>query len=884
MEHRVTEIKKLFLLLNFLLLNFSLIAQKAVDVHVVNTPIINVIKELSTRYDLTFFYSNDLKDLKNKVTLDLTKVPIKTALISILEGTNLVFKFINNQILIKKKSDVDLKDKEWIVPDKIKVPIKKIIEKSKETVRISGFIKDSITGEELIGAIIYSEKDNCKGVTNNFGYFSISISKGLQTIRFSCSGFSSNTIFFNSNQDSVLLIALNRSETQLPPITIVPSESLNLLSDLSAKKDLNFTKNLSKGSISTDDLIENVKLQAGVLSKSEGSTGYSVRGGNHDQNLILIDGAPVYNESHFLGLLSVFNSNSIKKTTLYKSGIPAEFGSRLSSVLDIQTKDGNKEKFNYHGSISPFFIDYSAEGPIKKDTSSFFISGRNSILGLLFKPLMAKHLSVDNFKFYDFNSKLNFKINNKNKLFISSYFGRDVFKTNSTYTELNESWGNLTSSLKWNHIYNSKLFANTHLIYSNYQYNSYKYYDEVDYYMSSRINSYLFKHGLSHYYSNNHKFSYGIQSQFQTYSPGNTEIYTNGFVPTISDTTSFVNMKFNNTMESAIYGQDDMKLSDKISFSVGFRFSLFNNIGKGKNYIFKEDNTTDTVLKSGIYTFYSGLEPRIKFSYKIIPTGNLTASYDRTYQYLTLASNSISRSPTDVWVPSTNNIAPQNMNLWTLGFNYFFDSSKYILNTSVYFKEINNIVDFVDNAYLKLNQLIESQLKQGKATSYGFELMVGKTKGDFTFTLNYHLGKAMYTISEINNGKPYYAPYHKLHSGNLNLNYKLNSRFDFQSNLILTSGTRSTFPIATYSIQGTQFTLYNERNANTLPVYSRVDFSLTLHGKVKNWGTQDLIFSVYNALNRKNPYSITFVKNTTTAYYNYLLPIIPSITYKIHIK
>lgn len=880
----MTELKKLFLLLNVLLINYSFVAQKTIDVHVVKTPIISILKDLSTKYDLTFFYSNDLKDLNKKVTIDLNKVPLKTALLTILEGTNLVFKFINNQILIKKKSEVDLKDKEWIIPLKRDVPIKKDIQKNKETVRISGFIKDSITGEELIGAIVYSSKDNCKGISNNFGYYSILISKGIQTLRFSCNGYISDTLLFNSTQDSTFSISLKSSGTQLPQIIIIPSESLNLLNDLSSKRDLTFSKNLSKGSLSTDDIIENVKLQAGVLSKSEGSTGYSVRGGNHDQNLILIDGAPVYNESHFLGLLSVFNSNSIKKTTLYKSGIPAEFGSRLSSVLDIQTKDGNKEKFNYHGSISPFFIDYSVEGPIKKDTSSFFVSGRNSILGLLFKPLLANHLNVDNFKFYDLNTKLNFRINDKNKVFLSGYFGRDVFKTNSSDAELNESWGNLTSSFKWNHIYNPKLFSNTHLIYSNYQYNNFKKYDDVDYFMSSRINSFIFKHGISYYYSNSHKFSFGIQSQFQNYLPGNTEIYSDDSTPANSDTISLVNMKFNNTMESAVYGQDDIKISDKMYCSVGLRFSLFNNIGEGKNYIFSPNNTVDTIFKSGIYTIYSGLEPRLKLSYKIAPTGNITASYDRTYQYLTLASNSISRSPTDIWVPSTNNILPQNMNLFSLGFNYFFDSSKYILNSSIYYKEINNIVDFIDNAYLKLNQLIESQLKQGKGTSYGFELMVGKTKGDFTFTFNYHLGKAMYTISEINNGKPYFAPYHKLHSGNLSLNYKLNSQFDFQSNFILSSGTRSTFPIATYFIQGTQFTVYNERNANTLPVYFRVDFSITYHGKVKKWGNQDLIFSVYNALNRKNPYSITFEKNTTVAYYNYLLPIIPSLTYKIHLK
>lgn len=884
----MSKLKRILLLLS-LLFSCHLLAQQKIDVKAENTPIIKVIKDIKKNYKISFFYSNDLKELNNKVTVNLKQVTVIYALGEILKGTNLAYKFVNDQVVIKKKSEIDLKDKDWIISEnssgkattkKTTSPEKKLLSE-KDLIRLSGYIRDQQTGEEIIGATIISLIDQNKITSNNFGYYSFTISKGEQKLRFSCNGYQSDTLNITLRNDSIINHRLDLNIILIAPIVIISSESNQLLSDLSSKKELNLSKNLAKGSISSDDIIDNVRLQSGVLSKSEGSTGYFVRGGNSDQNLILIDGAPIYNESHFLGLLSVFNSNSIKKATLYKSGLPAEYGSRLSSVLDIQTKEGNNEKMNYYGSINPFFVDYSIEGPLIKEKSSFFLSGRNSVLGLLFKPIMQNNLYVDVFRFYDFNAKVNYKINDKNRIFISGYFGRDVFYSNSTNFELNESWGNFTTSLKWNHIFNSKVFANTQAIYSEYQYNNFENYDDVDYFMNSKIKALIFKHGITYYQSNNHKITFGAQSQVQVYEPGNTSI--NGLT-TDSDTTSVLKIKFNNTLESAVYAQDEIKINPKLNCSIGTRISFFNHFGEGKNYIFGLNNSVDSVVKTGFYNFYYGIEPRVKLSYKIIPAGLIILSYDRTYQYMTLASNSISRSPTDVWIPSSNNILPQNMNLFTAGFNYAFDSTKYILNTSIYYKGLNNIVDFVDNAYLKLNQLIESQIKQGKGTSYGFELMLSKVKGGFTFTLNYHLGKATYTIADINEGKTYYAPYHKLHSGNVNLNYKLNSKFELQTNCILSSGTRTTFPIATYIVQGNQFILYNERNADALPTYFRIDASVTYHGKQKKWGNDDIIISVYNLTNRKNPYSITFEKNTTTAYYNYLLPIIPSITYKVFFK
>lgn len=872
--------RTIILCLFFFCTTTTTIAQKKIDIDAQDQSINAVLKSISEQYSVSFFYSNELKDLKRKVTLHLRQVTIEKGMYELLKGTNLVFKLINQQVLIKKKTEVDLSDKEWKIPEEKEVKLRIVNAPKVNTIRVSGYVRDSITQEEIIGATVTSMENHQNVVTNSYGYYSFMVNKGKQQLKFSVNGYDSkiqNLVFLN---DTIIDIHLLQTATSLAVVIITSSETGKLINDIASKKELNFEKSMSKGSISNDDVIDNLKLQPGIQAKNEGSTGYSVRGGGLDQNLILIDGAPVYNESHFLSLLSIFNTNSIKKATLYKSGLPAEFGSRLSSVLDIQMKDGNKEKFNYYGSINPFFMDYSMEGPLQKEKSSFFVSGRNSLFDIVFKPVLNNHLDVDKVSFYDFNAKLNYTIDDKNKVFISGYFGRDLFRASFSDYQMNESWGNFTSSAKWNHVITPKLFSNAHLIFSNYVYNNVENYDDVNYFIHSKINSATVKYGITYYASNSQKIVFGLQSQIQKYEPGDQFVES-----TVSqDSISQVTMRFNNTLESALYLQDEIKMNEKVTFTAGLRYSLFNHFGKGSNYIYALNNSIDTVSKTGFYNFYSGIEPRLKMNYKLSSTSLITVSYDRTYQYISLASNSISRSPTDIWVPSTNNLKPQNMNLYTISYNYMLDSSKYLLNTSVYYKQINNVVDFIDNAYLKLNQLIESQMRQGKASSYGLELSFSKISGKINYSINYQLSKAIYSIADINNGKPYYAPYHKLHSANLNVNYKISDKLGFQSTVVLTSGARTTFPIAIYYIQGTAFTLYNERNADVLPVYFRLDVSLTYHLKDKKWGKHDLLFAVYNVLNRKNPYSISFEQNTTKAYYNYLLPIIPSLTYKIHLK
>jgi hypothetical protein len=877
-------IKFKLVLFFILLFNNVVFSQQRIDIVAKNKTILSVISDLKKNQGLNFFYSNNLEDLQKKVNLNLKQVTVKEGLTKLFANTNLAFKFVGDQILVKRKEEIDLKDDEWIVPVQtvISSPKVKPIE-----YRISGFVYEKESKEVLLYADVLCLENRKRTNTNAYGFFSLLLEKGEQTVIFRYSNLITDTISLNLTKDTVFNIELEADQIIIPTIVISSSDNSSLFKDLDNKNKIDIDKPLASGSIINDDIIDNVKFQPGVNSKNEGSTGYIIRGGGLDQNLILLDGAPIMNESHFLGLVSIFNSQAIKNVTLYKSGIPAKYGSRLSSILDINMKDGNMRQIEADVVLNPFISGLTVEGPIKKDTCSMLFSTRTSLLNLWLKQPIQSYLNVEKFNFFDLNGKVNYKLNDRNRLYVSAYYGKDNFKTNSKLLYTNEKWGNSTSSIRWSHIYSDKLFGNLNLIYSNYNYHNEEVFDQVNYYMNSKINSFILKKEFSYYYSNQHKFSFGVQTQFSTYTPGNEAFFDNYYDSTTQvhyEFESNLKLKFNNTLESALYIQDDYKYSDKIDFMLGLRLSTFNHIGKGYNFEFGPNYSVDSISKSGIYNLYGGFEPRFRINYKYSPQVFLHGTYDRTYQYMMLASNSISRSPTDVWIPATNNITPQSMNQFTLGVSSMLDKFKTIVSSNIFYKHSSQVIDYIDNAFLKLNQQIESQIKQGKSNAYGLEIGILKQSGDFTFSSNYLLSRVKYIIPEINNGVAYFAPHDKLHSFNTNFNYKLTPRIQLQSNFVISSGTRTTLPDAIYEVLGTQFIHYGERNKDKLPVYHRLDLSINYHGKEKKHYRIDGSFSIYNVYNRKNPYSITFEKQSTTAFYNYLLPFLPSFTIKIHIQ
>jgi hypothetical protein len=882
----VIKFLKLFFLICFFFASKTTFGQQKIDIVANNKTVLEVIQSLKKEYKLTFFYSNNLSDLSKTVSINLHQVSIETGLKELFKNTNLAFKFVSGQILIKPKDEIDIKDDTWIVPTP-KVKLIKPSIKPFEGLTISGYVLEAESKEGLINAPIIWIEQYKKFQTNSFGFFSFQIEKGEQTLVFRYSSLISDTIHLNITKDTSLQVLLKMEAMTIPTIVINSSDQLSLKNDINSKQKLELDKPIARGSIIGDDVLDNVKFQPGVNSKNEGSTGYIIRGGGLDQNLILLDGAPIMNESHFLGLVSIFHTDAIKNVTLYKSGIPAKYGSRLSSILDIHMKEGNMNQWSTDLTLNPYISGITLQTPLKKDTCSMLISGRTSLLNLWLKNPIQNYLNIEKFSFFDLNAKINYKLNSKNRIFLSSYFGKDNFKTNSKLLYTNENWGNLTGSFRWSSIISEKLFSNFHMIYSNYNYHNEEVFDQVNYYMNSKINSLSLKNDYSFYYSNTHKFSFGIQTQFSKYLPGEEAFFEN-FIDSTTNVSysheSNLQLKFNNTLESAIYLQDDIKISERISAMAGVRISFFNHIGKGINNVFDNEQLIDSIPMQGIYNFNTGIEPRLKLSYKLFPNIHLHSTYDRTYQYLMLASNSISRSPTDVWVPVTNNILPQNMHQFTLGGNSIFSKLRTSISSTFFYKKTNNVVDYIDNAFLVLNKQIESQIKQGKSNAIGVETGVIKNQGKTTFTLNYQLSRVKYTIAEINEGKPYFAPHDKRHSFNSNISYKFNNQIEFQANFVVSSGIRTTMPDGIYDVLGIPFVHYGERNKDKLPTYHRMDISINYQGKQHKHCRSELLFSIYNVYNRKNPYSITFEKYSNKAYYNYLLPILPSITYKLHLK
>lgn len=881
------------LLCSILLLLFfsnNLEAQQTIDINVKNESIEKVLKNLKKKYHLNFFYSNNLEDLKHKVTIDVKQVAIKVGLSKLFENTDLAFKFVSSQILIKRKDEIEIGDKDWVIPLETMRPKQNEVNndiKIVKTYHLSGQIVEKDSKEVISNALLISLENKKQVLTNSYGLFNIYLPLGKQHIVVKAMGMITDTVFIDIKKDTIVQFSLSLKEIQLPTIFVNSDDAHNLMLDKANKSNFNQAKPLAVGTISNNDLIDNIKLQPGVNMKNEGSTGYIVRGGGLDQNLILLDGAPVLNESHFLGLVSVFNTQAIKSASLYKGGIPVEFGGRLSSILDIHQKEGSMGQFQSDIQINPIISSLTYESPLIKDTCAIFISGRSSMVDLLMKKPLLNYLDINKFNFYDINGKLNYKINKKHRFYLSGYSGKDRFSINSSNFLNNEYWGNTTISTRLNSSFSKKIFGYLQLIYSDYHYSNEESFDDFNYSLNSNVKSTALKYHFNYYYNPKHKFSFGTQIQFNKYLPGkekSLEFFYDSLAFKTYNIVSNIQLKFNSTGEHALYFQDEYKFSEKLNIMGGIRWSIFHHLGKGVNYSYMNDIVIDSINMNGIYNVKSGIEPRFKINFKLDENKHINFTYDRTYQYQVLASNSISRSPTDVWVPVSNNIEPLSMN--QLAINSIVALRKLPISVlfSVYYKNIKNAVDFIDNAYLTMNKQIETQIKQGKANGYGIELSVQKIAGKFTFMTNYQLNFVKNKIDEINNGVPYFASQDKRHNINCNVNYQLTSKIHLQTNFVYNTGTRTTLPIAIYEVLGQTYTLYGQRNEDQLPSYHRLDVSCTYKFKSHYHYQSELSLSIYNVYNRKNPYSISFEQYSMKAQYNYLLPFLPSMTFKIHLK
>jgi hypothetical protein len=763
---------------------------------------------------------------------------------------------------------------------------------------ISGTVYDKKGNETLIGATIYFPDLSVGTTTNEYGFYSITISKGTHNISVSYLGFSDESKIIELNNKTSLDFYLSERSQALDEVVIQTDiEKINIKStQMSVNKLTSKTIKQIPVVLGESDIIKSIILLPGVTSAGEGASGFNVRGGAADQNLILLDEAIVFNSSHVFGFFSVFNPDVIKDVKLFKGGIPSKYGGRLSSVLDIYQKEGNNKDFKLTGGIGLISSRILAEGPLKKEKSSFLIGGRSSYAHL-FLPL------IDNDNkayFYDLNTKVNFRLNKKNNIFLSAYFGKDVFGINNSFIN---KYGNAVTNIRWNHLYSDKLFSNLSLIYSDYFYGLIL--DFVGFEWDSGITNVNFKYDFNHYLKDNLKLSYGVNNIYTKFNAG--EIFPNrddsGIIP-FKLTEKFAN-------EFALYLEADHNISEKFSLKYGLRFSNFTRLGQDELNIYENDNpliynqqlqkyepatATGSIgyKKNDILKSFNNFEPRLSLSYLLNSESSIKASFNKMAQYLHLLSNTSSPTPLDIWVPSGPFIKPQLLDQYAVGYFRRIKDGDFSLETEFFYKDVKNRIDYINGANLVANNEIETVILNGKSRAYGLEFLFRKNEGKLKGWLAYTLSKSEQltsgrNISEpgINNGEWYNTPYDKTHDLSVNAGYELSSKWKFNTNFLLQTGQPTNYPVGQYEFQGLNVPIYNDnqRNANRLPTYHRLDLSATLT-PVKN-NNRDLqaewVFGIYNIYNRKNAASIAFSRNTETsaneAIKTSIFGIVPSITY-----
>jgi len=765
---------------------------------------------------------------------------------------------------------------------------------SQEKFTISGTISEAETGETLIGVNVIIPSLQTGTVTNQYGYYSITLPKGEYEIMYSSIGFAPQEVQISLSGNVKKDLALTTDTESLDEVIIeANNERLNVRSSQMSANTLS-TTTIKKIPVVLGevDVIKAITLLPGVTSAGEGASGFNVRGGAADQNLILLDEATLYNSSHLFGFFSVFNPDAIKDLTLYKGGIPARYGGRISSVLDIYQKDGNKREYHASGGIGLVASRLLLEGPIKKDVASFLVGGRSSYAHL-FLPLFDN----DNVAyFYDLNAKLSYNLNDNNRLFLSGYFGRDVFEISDSFAN---SFGNTTLNLRWNHLFSNKLFSNLSLIYSDYYYGLELKFVEFDF--DSGIRNFNLKYDFTHYISNNIDLRYGINSIYYKFNPGDV-------TPTTED--SGINpfkLTDKYAWENAAYVDAEIDLSDRISIQTGLRLSTFNRLGQDELFLYENDNPIiynesldiyqkatpiDTVSFSRSETIksFANLEPRFAISYLLNDDSSIKASYNRMAQYIHLISNTTSPTPFDIYAPSGKYIDPQLADQVALG--YFRNFNNYSLEVETFYKEVKNRLDYVDDADLIANDAVEQILLNGEARAYGLEMLFKKNTGKFQGWVAYTLSKSEQRTpgrtpneSGINNGEWYKSPWDKTHDISITGQYEFTTKWSFGANFIFQTGIPTTYPEGQYEYNGVVVPVYEARNSSRLSAFHRMDFSATWTPKpesTKRW-KGEWVFSIYNVYNRKNAASVSFRENTDTgqneAVRLSIFGIIPSVTY-----
>jgi hypothetical protein len=838
---------------------------KTITININNEPLKQALDKITAASGIRFTYNETVAKSDVKLSINAQKQSIGNILKKVLAPYPFTFTVLDQDIMIKY--DAAKLKKQTATPTGGKFTI-------------SGTIKSAQSGETIIGASIKATDANQGTSSNEYGFYSLTLSTGDHELTVSAIGQKTTLVTVSLTASQRLNIAMDNNEQALQEVTITAKAAgtRDLASPQMGVEHLSIqeTKNIPV-LLGERDVIKTIQLLPGIKSAGEGSGGFYVRGGASDQNLILLDEAPVYNASHLLGFFSTFNSDAIKNISIYKGDMPAQYGGRLSSVLDIKMNDGNNQKFGVSGGVGLIAARINVEGPIQKNKSSFLISARRTYADAFLafsKDSIAKKSQL---YFYDINAKANYILGDKDRLFLSGYFGKDVLKAGDI---AGINWGNTTGTLRWNHIFNSQLFSNTSLIYSNYDYKINIKEDVNEFNIFSQIKDLNLKEDLQYYAGDKNTISFGFNGVYHTIKPG--EISSTGNSGIQSQ-----NLQNRYALEDAVYATNTWKATDRFSLTYGLRLSAFTILGQGDYYSLDADgNITDTkhYTSGQVVKTYVNPEPRIAAAYSLNEYSSVKASYARNAQNLHLISNSNSGSPTDKWVASTNLIKPEIADQLSVGYYRDFKDHQYEFTFETYYKKLQNQVDYRNGANVFTNQPIETQLLYGKGRAYGAEFLLKKKTGRLTGWISYTLSKTERKIDGINNNEWYNARQDRTHDIAVVAMFKATEKWTLSANFVYYTGDAVTFPNGKYQVDGATYYYYTNRNADRMPAYNRLDLGATRQLKKSSKFESDLTFSLYNALGNHNAYRIFFRDNKndpsrTEAVRTTLFTFVPSITY-----
>jgi len=822
--------------------------EQKITIKAKNKPLGEVINQIGQLAQINFSYSSQVIPVEKKVSIKASRKAVRAILDELFKNTGIEYMLVENQVILKL-------GKKPIAEDNVK-PVKP--EQQKFT--LSGYLKDQATGEVLIGAYVYAKGTNMGTTANEYGYYSLTMPAGDYSLIFSFIGYKSINEDIALKENIKLSKELEYAKTEIKAVEISASTNETPLSVAPMSALKLSPKELAQlpGFVGDIDIIKSLQSVPGIKTYGDGSALFYVRGGNSDQNLILVDDAPIYNPSHLFGFFSALAPDAINDAEVYKGDFPAKYGGRLSSVIDIKIKEGNMKKFGFGGSVGPYTSYLSLEAPIKKDRCSFFVSGRTSTLFWL-KYLQDKNRVVK-LNFFDVNAKINFKLNDNNRFYLSFYAGQDNYTRlpQTSVSTFGLSWNNLLGSFRWNHIFNARLFSNTTIYYSQYNYFLYLSKEEKNYWKSA-IAELALKSDFSFFLNTDNTIRAGLQVSAHSSNPGNvsfTNVDMQAHAPVIPQYTS---------LEYVLYAGNEQQIGEKLTLYYGLRLPLWQDMGPTTVYAFNpmyQVFDTTQFTKNKVYGTYFSPEPRFNLSFNFTKKTSAKISYSRTSQFIQILTNSVSPfTSLEVWVPCGPNIKPQKTDQVSLGFFQKLFKKRVQLSLEAFYKHFYNTIDYQDHANMLFNPLIEGELRFGKGWSYGAEFMLRKPEGRLTGWIGYIYSRSFKQIVGVNNDAKFPASYDSPHNIYINVAYNTRGRWSFTANWMFMSGNTITTPISFYYYNGVSVPVYGSKNNDRLPAYHRLDLSVSLRlSKPERKYQHSLMLTLYNAYARRNPFSENYNK------------------------